>query len=119
MLRLVINWILSALALLIVAHVVPGFEVSGFRTALIAALVIGLVNATLGLFLKIITFPLTILTLGIFWFVINALMLELASALLAPGFQVHGFLAAFIGAIVLRLVNMVLKAIVSPSNDHQ
>ena len=54
------------------------------------------------------------MTLGLFWFVINALMLELASALLAPGFQVRGFLPAFIGAIVLSLVNMVLKAIVMP-----
>src|SRR5438046_8147268 len=113
MLRLVINWILSALALLIVAHVVPGFEVSGFRSALIAAVVIGLVNATLGLFLKIITFPLTILTLGIFWFIINALMLELASALVR-GFEVRGFGPAFIGAIVLALVNMLLRWLVRP-----
>jgi putative membrane protein len=64
----------------IVAHVVPGISVSGPVAALIAALVIGFINATLGLLLKIITFPLTILTLGLFWFVINALMLELAAA---------------------------------------
>jgi putative membrane protein len=68
--------------------------------------------------LKVVTFPLTLLTLGLFWLVINALMLELASALLSPGFQVHGFLAAFFGAIVLSLVNMLLKAIVSPRNDR-
>ena len=84
--RLLLNWLLSALALLIVAHVVPGFYIRGFLTALLAAVVIGLVNATLGLFLKVITLPLTVLTLGIFWFVINALMLLLASALgLYPG----------------------------------
>ena len=92
-----------------------GITLVGPRNALIAALVIGLINATIGLVLKVITFPLTLLTLGLFWFVINALMLELASALLAPGFEVHGFLAAFIGAIVLSLVNMLLKAIVTPT----
>ena len=81
--RLLLNWLLSAISLLIVSKVVPGFHVHGFAAALIAALVIGLVNATLGFFLKIITLPLTLLTLGIFWWVINALMLMFASALLA------------------------------------
>ncbi len=109
--RLLVNWLLSALALLIVAHLVPGFYVSGLGAALVAALVIGLINATLGLFLKVITFPLTVVTLGIFWFVINALMLMVASALL-EGFKVRGFGAAFVGAIVLALVNLVLKALV-------
>jgi len=92
-------------------------SVSGARSALIAALVIGFINATIGAVLKILTFPLTLVTLGVFWFVINALMLELASALLSPGFQVHGFLAAFVGAIVLSLVNLLLKAIVMPAKD--
>ena len=114
MLRLLINWLLSALALLIVAHVVPGFHLSGFGAALWAAIVIGLVNATLGLFLKVITLPLTILTLGIFWLVINALMLELASAFV-PGFHVSSFGAAFVGAIVLMLVNMLLRWLVRPA----
>ena len=109
--RLLVNWLLSALALLIVAHLVPGFEVAGIGAALIAAVVIGLINATLGFFLKVITFPLTVLTLGIFWLVITALMLMVASALLS-GFHVRGFGAAFIGAIVLALVNMVLRALV-------
>jgi putative membrane protein len=67
------------------------------------------VNATLGLVLKVITFPLTILTLGIFWLVINALMLELASAILSPAFRVDNFLAAFWGAIILSLVNMLFR----------
>jgi putative membrane protein len=110
MLRLLLNWILSAVALLIVAHIVPGFYVRGFGSALWAALIIGLINATIGAFLKLITMPLTILTLGIFWLVINALMLWLASALLS-GFQVSGFGAAFIGAIVLMLVNMLFRAL--------
>ena len=114
MLRLLINWLLSALALLIVAHVVPGFHVSGFAAALWAAVVIGLINATLGLFLKVITLPLTILTLGIFWFIINAIMLELASAFV-PGFHIASFGAAFLGAIVLMLVNLILKWLVRPA----
>lgn len=114
MLRLLINWLLSALALLIVARVVPGFHVSGFAAALWAAVVIGLVNATLGLFLKVITLPLTLLTLGIFWFIINALMLELASAFV-PGFHIASFGAAFLGAIVLMLVNLILKWLVRPA----
>ncbi len=109
--RLLLNWLLSAIGLLIVSYFMPGFHVSGFGAALIAALVIGLANATIGLFLKIITFPLTILTLGIFWWVINALMLLFASAILAPHFVVTGFLPAFVGAVVLSLVNMLLKSI--------
>jgi putative membrane protein len=118
MLRLLLHWGLSAIAVWIMAQLVSGISVSGPRNALIAALVIGFINATIGLVLKVITFPLTLLTLGLFWFVINALMLEFASALLSPGFQVHGFLAAFIGAIVLSLVNMLLKAIVMPSRHR-
>jgi putative membrane protein len=115
--RLLLNWLLSALALLVVAKVVPGFYVRGLGTALLAALVVGLVNATLGLFLKVVTLPLTVLTLGIFWFVINALMLWLASALV-PGFEVRGFLAAFLGAIVLALVNMVLRWLVPKRGER-
>jgi len=99
--RLLLHWVLSAIAVWIVAHIVPGISVSGPIAALIAAAVIGLVNATLGLMLKILTFPLTILTLGLFWFVINALMLELASALV-KGFYVRNFIAALIGAVMLE-----------------
>jgi putative membrane protein len=106
--RHLLNWALSALAVWVVAQLVPGFHVSGPFAALIAALVIGFVNATIGLFLKIVTFPLTILTLGIFWLVINAAMIELASAIV-KGFRVDSFGAAFIGAIVLSLVNMIFR----------
>lgn len=112
--RLLLNWVLSALAVWIVSRVIPGIYVSGPVAALIAALAIGFVNATLGLLLKILTFPLTLLTLGLFWFVINALMLKFASVFV-PGFVVHGFMAAFLGAILLSLVNMMLKWLVHPS----
>lgn len=107
--RTLINWFLSALAVWVVAQVVHGFHVSGVGVALVAALVIGFVNATLGTLLKVITLPLTILTLGLFWLVINALMLKLASVLLSPAFRVDTFAAAFWGAIILSLVNMMLR----------
>src|SRR5208282_2100237 len=115
--RLLLHWILMALAVWIVAHVVPGISVSGPVAALIAALVIGLVNATLGLVLKILTFPLTLLTLGLFWFVINALMLEVAAAFVR-GFQVRGFEAAFLGAIVLSIVSSLLQWLIMPSRER-
>ena len=114
MVNILINWLLSAVSLMVVAQVVRGFDVTSFGTALIAALVIGLVNATVGLFLKIVTFPLTLVTLGIFWFVINALMLKLAAAFL-PGFQIIGFLPAIEGAIVLAIAHMIIRWITEPS----
>ena len=117
--RLILNWVLSALALMIVGYLVPGVYVRGVVSALIAAVIIGFINATLGLFLKVITFPLTILTLGIFWFVINAIMLEIASALLRPAFEVANFGAAFIGAIVLALVNILLRWLVGPPKQPE
>ena len=109
---LLLHWLISTLSLLIVAYIIPGIQVTGVGTALIAAIVIGLINATLGLILKIVTFPLTILTLGLFWLVINALMLQLASSLV-PGFYVSGFWAAFFGAIVLSIVSMILHSMVT------
>jgi putative membrane protein len=109
--KLLLNWLLSALGLMIVAYVVPGFHINSFVSALIAALVIGLINATLGFFLKVVTFPLAILTLGIFWLVVNALMLRFATWFV-PGFRIDTFWDAFIGAIVLMLVNLVLRKLV-------
>ena len=79
-----------------------------FLSALLAAVVIGLINATIGLFLKVVTFPLTVLTLGIFWFVVNAIVLKLATWFV-PGFSIHGFWPAFLGAIVLSLINMIFR----------
>ena len=111
--RLLLHWIVSALSLLLVAYVVPGIRVDGFGSALIAAAVIGIINATLGLFLKVISLPIIVITFGIFWFVINALVLELASGLLR-GFHVANFGAAFVGAIVLSLVSWMLHWLVRP-----
>lgn len=111
MLHLLIHWLISAVSLIIVAYVIPGIELRDLGTALIAPIVIGLINATIGLILKLVTFPLTLLTLGLFWLVINALMLMLAAALV-PGFYIAGFLSAFFGAIVLSIVSTILKSLV-------
>ena len=111
MVRLLVHWLLSALCLLLVSRFVPGFFVSGLGAALLAAVVIGLVNGTLGLLLKLISLPLIIITFGLFWFVINALMLEFAS-LFVPGFSVRGFAPAFWGAIILSLLNFAIRAII-------
>jgi putative membrane protein len=108
---LLLQWILSAIALLIVSRIVPGFHVLGLWPALIASLVIGLLNATIGFVLKIVTFPLSILTLGIFLLVINGLMILLASSLVR-GFHVNGFVPAFWGAVVLALLGMLIRAVV-------
>jgi putative membrane protein len=108
---LLVQWLLYALALLIVSKLVPGFHVAGLVPALIASLVIGLLNATVGLVLKIITFPISIITFGIFLLVINGLMIMLASNLVR-GFVVRGFAPAFWGAVVLALLGMVIRAMV-------
>lgn len=110
MVRLLAHWVLSALCLLLVSRFVPGFVVRGFGTALLAAVVIGLVNGTLGLLLKLVTLPLTLITFGLFWLVINAAMLELAS-LLVPGFVLRGFGPAFWGGVILSLLNLVVRQI--------
>jgi len=112
MVSLLLHWLISALSLMIVAYLFPGIQLQGLGAALIAPIVIGLINATIGLILKIVTFPLTILTLGIFWLVINALMLQMAAALV-PGFYIAGFLSAFFGAIVLGIVSTILHSLVA------
>lgn len=97
---------------MIVAYLFPGIELSGLGAALVAPVVIGLINATVGFFIKILTLPLTVLTLGIFWLIINALMLQLAAAIV-PGFYIAGFWSAFFGAIVLSLVSMFLRSLMA------
>jgi putative membrane protein len=111
MFRWIIQWILSAIALMLVSRIVPGFYINGgFKSALIAALVIGFLNATLGAALKFITFPLAILSFGIFLLVINAAMLLFASDLI-DGFTVAGWGPAFWGAAVLALLGMLIRLV--------
>jgi putative membrane protein len=110
MLHLLLKWILGALALLAVTYLVPGFRVISLPSALVAVLVIGFLNMTLGLILKVVTFPFAILTLGLLFLVINALILMLASKI-SPGFQIASFGAAFVGAVVLAVVHVVIEAV--------
>src|SRR5215471_17765895 len=110
--KLLLRWLVSALSLMIVAYFVPGFVVRGFVAALIAAAVIGFINATLGTIIKVVTLPITFITLGLFLIVINALMLRIA-ALFVPGFYVSGWWPALIGALLLTLVSSFLHWLVN------
>lgn len=103
--QLLLRWLLNALALIAAANLIPGFRIDSFFHALIAALVLGLVNALIRPLLIILTLPVNILTLGMFTFVINALMILLASTVV-KGFFVAGFAPAFLGAIVLWLMSI-------------
>jgi putative membrane protein len=116
MIRLLANWLLSAVALLIVSRLVSGFQVDSLGTALIAALIFGLLNATVGLLLKLVTLPLVILTFGIFLLVVNAFMLELASGFVR-GFHIRTFGAAFWGAAALAIVQMFFRFLVTEVED--
>ncbi len=105
-----VQWLLSGVALFILAKILPGIEVDGFGAALIAALVIGLVSATVGLILKILLLPFIIITLGVVYFLVNGLMLKLASEFV-PGFRVNGCLPAVVGSILLSVVDYVLSRV--------
>jgi len=105
MLRMLLQWVLNALALWIVSRTVSGFVVSDWLSAMIAVVVIGLFNATFGLLLKIITLPLGILSFGLLFLVINAFVLKFASEFV-PGFQVQTFKAALLGALTLAVLHL-------------
>jgi putative membrane protein len=111
MVHLLVSWIVAALALWLVARIIPGIEVRNFGDALIATIVIAIVDVTIGPILKFLTFPLTLVTLGLFLLVINALLLKLA-AMLSPGFRIRGFLPAFLGSILLTLLTWLLRHLV-------
>jgi putative membrane protein len=107
--KLLMKWLLSAMALLAVAHFYSGVEVQSFTAALIAAFVIGLLNTIVRPILVVLTLPVTIISLGLFLFVINALMFWAASSLL-DGFLVRNFTAAMIGSLLYSLAGMVIEA---------
>ena len=109
--KIIVRWMLLAAALLLVANVYPGVQVAGFSTALIAALVLGLFNTLVRPLLVLLTLPVTLLTLGLFLFVINALMFY-ASASVLSGFNVNGFAAALIGSLLYSLCGMVIDVAV-------
>ena len=116
MLLLLLRWVLSAFALVLIAKIVPGIHTT-FGAALVAAIIIGLINALLRPLVVLITLPLTILTLGIFLFIINALMFGLA-AWLTPGFTVDGFGAALIGSILYAIAGVVIMLIIDRMEER-
>ncbi|MGB4066344.1 MAG: hypothetical protein CVU31_10365 [Betaproteobacteria bacterium HGW-Betaproteobacteria-4] len=108
--RLLAIWIINALALLALPYVVPSVHVASFGTALIVALVLGLINAVLRPLLILLTLPVTLLTLGLFIFVINALLFQLAGNLV-EGFNVGGFWPALFGSVVYSVISWALSAL--------
>ncbi|MFG6467281.1 phage holin family protein [Roseateles sp. BYS87W] len=109
--KTLVRWMLLAAALLLVAHLYPGVVVTSFSAALIAALVLGLLNTLLRPLLVLLTLPVTVLSLGLFLFVINALMFWMAASLL-DGLAVTGFWAALIGSVIYSLCGMVIDVVI-------
>ncbi len=115
--KLIVRWLLLAAALLLVAKVYPGVTVASFSSAMIAALVLGLLNTLVRPLLVLLTLPVTLITLGLFLFVINALMFWSASGLLS-GFNVAGFSAALIGSVIYSLCGMVIDVAMERLFNH-
>src|SRR5687767_5773635 len=113
MLSLLARWILNAAALLLVAYLYPGVTVTGFFAAVVAALILGLVNALIRPILVLLTLPVTVLTLGLFLFVINALLFWLVAEIV-QGFQVTGFVAALVGSVLYSLITLVTSWLLFP-----
>lgn len=107
--KLLLKWVLSAAALLFVAYVFSGVQVQSFTSALIAAFVIGLFNVVLRPVLVVLTLPVTIVTLGLFLFVINALMFWAAASVL-DGFHVNGFGAALLGSLIYSVLSVIIES---------
>jgi putative membrane protein len=107
--KLLVKWLLSAVALLAVANLYGGVQVSSFGAAMVAALVMGLLNAVVRPILVILTLPLTLITLGLFLFVINAAMFWTAASIL-DGFQVQGFGAALLGSLIYTVLGLVIES---------
>ena len=107
--KLLLKWLLSAAALLVVAYIYSGVQVNSFTSALIAAFVIGLFNAVLRPVLVVLTLPVTIVTVGLFLFIINALMFWAAASVL-DGFQVRGFGAALLGSLIYSALGVLIES---------
>ena len=107
--KIIVRWVLLAAALLLIAHLYPGVAITSFGSALIASLVLGLLNTLLRPILVLLTLPVTVITLGLFLFVINALMFYFAAQVL-DGFAVRGFGAALIGSLIYSVCGIVIDA---------
>jgi putative membrane protein len=113
MLTLIARWIINAAALLLVAYLYPGVTVESFFAAMIAALVLGLVNAFIRPLLVLLTLPVTVLTLGLFLFVINAFLFWFVAEIV-QGFKVTGFMAALLGSVLYSLITLVTSWLLFP-----
>lgn len=109
---LLLRWLVLTAAILSASYLVDGITVSGFLSALFAAAILGILNAFFKPVVLVLTLPLNILTLGLFTFVINALMLKMASGVI-PGFEVHGFWSAIFGSLIITAVNALLSSFVN------
>ena len=107
--QIILALVLNALALIVTAYIVPGIQVANFTTALLAAIVLGVVNTFIKPILSFVTAPLTVVTLGLFTFVVNAVVLFIVSAIV-PGVTVNGWMPAILGAVVLSIVSTVLNS---------
>ena len=107
---LILKWILFALALIFTAYIIPGISVANFTSALIVVIIMALINIIVKPILTFVTLPINILTLGIFTFIVNALLFMLAGYL-APGFQVDGFLRALIGSLIMSVLGSIINSI--------
>ncbi len=108
--KLLLRWLISAAALMLIAYYIPGIAVANFYAALVAALILGLINALIRPFLILLTLPINILTLGLFTLVINALMFWMASSVV-KGFFVAGFWPAFWGALTMWLISWAVNSL--------
>ena len=113
---LLFRWVINGVALLLVANIVPGFTIDSFYSALIAALVLGLVNALVRPLFLILTLPVTILTLGLFTFVINAFMIWLVSTVV-KGFTIEGFVPALLAALLLWVCSLITNWLIKQSKE--
>ena len=115
--KILTRWLLLAAALLLVAHLYPGVSVQSFGSAMIAALVLGLLNAVVRPVLVVLTLPVTIVTIGLFLFVINALMFYFAASIL-EGLHVESFMAALIGSVIYSLCSLVIDIALERRRSH-
>jgi putative membrane protein len=110
MTHILVSWIVTTLAILVVTHVIPGVRVSSLGTAVVAAAILGILNALVRPILVLLTLPLTIVTLGLFLFVINALMFQLAGALVS-GFHVDSFWSALLGSLIVSIISYIVLSV--------
>ena len=109
---IIIRWIILTVSIIIASYLLEGIRISGFFSALFAAAALGMLNALFRPILLVLTLPINVLTLGLFTFIINALMLKMASGII-PGFEVYGFWTAVIGSLIISVISWLLNSFIS------